>query len=95
MARNEAGLVRSSMMDSIAKAKAEPKVVDHIRVHPKMGGGVRVEHHHTSMEHPPKVHNFGKDAGEAFADHIMKHTGMAWEGDTGTGSGNDVEKEGT
>ena len=95
MARNSAGLVRSSMMDEISKAKAAPKVLDHIRVHPRMGGGVRVEHHHTSMEHEPKIHNFGKDQGDAFADHMMKHSGMSWAGDDGQGLGNDVDKEGT
>jgi hypothetical protein len=95
MARNEAGLVRSSMMDTIAKAKAAPKVLDHIRVHPRMGGGVMVEHHHTSPEHAPKVHNFAAHDGEKFADHMMKHTGMSWGGDEGTGAGNDVDKVGT
>lgn len=95
MARNEAGLVRSSMMDTIAKAKAAPKVLDHIRVHPRMGGGVRVEHHHTSMEHEPKVYNFGQNDGEAFADHLLKRSGMSWGGDDGQGLGNDVDKAGT
>ena len=95
MARNEAGLVRSSMMAEINKAKAAPKVVEHIRVHPRMGGGVRVEHHHTSYEHPPKIHNFSKDEGEKFTDHMMKHTGMSWAGEEGDHPGNDVDKEGT
>lgn len=53
-----------------------PKVIEHMRVHPKMGGGVTVAHHYTSMEHEPKSHNFGPEQGPAFHEHMAKFAGM-------------------
>ena len=77
---------RSSVAEMpVGKApKKPPKVLEHIRIHPSMGGGVRVEHHHTSYEHPPEIHEFGAKEGGKFHDHIDKHTGMSWDaGDEG------------
>lgn len=59
-----------------AKMKKPPKVIDHIRIHPKMGGGVMVAHHYTSMEHEPKQHEFGMTDGSGFQKHIAAVTGM-------------------
>ena len=54
-----------------------PKVLSHIQIHPVMGGGVRVERHHThGMDHPPIIENFRQGESKAFHIHLSKHTGM-------------------
>ncbi len=58
------------------KPKTSPKVIDHIRIHPRMGGGAIVAHHYTSMEHEPKVHSFGMTDGSGFHEHLATVTGM-------------------
>lgn len=66
------------------KMKKPPKVIEHIRIMPKMGGGVTVAHHYTSMEHAPKTQDFGMTDGSAFHEHLATHTGMPMgnEGET-------------
>lgn len=82
------GMVRST--EHMRNKKA---VLHHLEVHPHMGGGVRVEHHHTEPGiHPPKVHHFGPDDGTKFHDHMEEHTGMSWS--DGSHEGNEVDKEG-
>ncbi len=65
-------------------AKSVPKVLEHIRIMPKMGGGVTVAHHYSSYEHEPKMHEFGMTDGSGFHEHIATHTGMPMdsEGET-------------
>ena len=73
--------------DSVAHGKgiekggvrSMPKVLEHMRVHPQLGGGVRVEHHYTHFEHPPTVHEFGPQEGSKFHSHMTQHTGMAMQ----------------
>lgn len=62
-----------------SKAKKAPKVLHHLELHPEMGGGVRVEHHHAGYEHKMESKSFGEDEGPEFHKHIAKHTGMAHE----------------
>ena len=71
--------------DKTPKMKA-PKVVEHMRIHPAMGGGVTVAHHFTSMEHEPEVHKFGADQGMAFHEHMATHTGMPMDSEGETNS---------
>lgn len=86
-------MIRSAeMMRSKGAPKMPAKVMSHMTVHPQMGGGVRVEHHFTSHHHEPAVKTFGKEQGEAFADHMMAKTGMSWH--DGAGDGNEINKEG-
>lgn len=77
----------SAMTQPKGKKPTKPaKVVDHIRIHPQMGGGVTVAHHYTSIEHEPAVHNFGMTDGSGFHKHIASVTGMPMdaEGETAT-----------
>jgi hypothetical protein len=90
---NKGGLARAAQMPMEPKVKKPKKVLEHIRIHPSMGGGVRVEHHFTSYEHPMELHEFGKGDGEKFRDHIEDHTGMSWNDDMG--NKNDVDKAGS
>lgn len=62
------------------KAQAK-KVLHHLEVHAKFGGGHRVEHHFDNSGsiggfHEPEIHEFNADAGPAALDHIRKHAGM-------------------
>jgi hypothetical protein len=61
------------------KGKQEPaaKELDHMRVTPGENGGVSIEHHFTSMEHPPEMHVFGASEGKEAAAHFMKHSRMS------------------
>ena len=79
--RNYSGGMSAAAAMPMGKAPKEvPKVLHHLEVHPQFGGGVHVHHVHTEPHiHPPKVHKFAADAGEKFADHIMKHSGMSYE----------------
>lgn len=63
--------------------KLPKKVLDHIRISPRMGGGVTAMHHYDSYQHEPKPHEFGADKGKEFAAHMQEHTGM----DMGAGEG--------
>ena len=56
--------------------KRTPKVLSHIEIKPKMGGGHIITHHYTSYQHEPKPHNFGPDDGERAMKHIAKHAGL-------------------
>ena len=52
------------------------KVLDHIEIHPRMGGGHVVKHAYTSYEHEPESINFNADgtrAGKGGGEHIMQH----------------------
>jgi len=61
-----------------SKKPMPPKVLAEMRIKPKMGGGVSVEHHYTSPEHEPTTHNFGMTDGSGFQKHIATHTGMPY-----------------
>ena len=61
------------------RARKAPKVLHHLEVHPKMGGGVRVEHHYNSYEHKAEPYNFAEDEGGKFHAHMAKHTGLQHE----------------
>lgn len=91
MARTAEGLIRSTEM--AGQRKLPKKILDHIRVMPSLGGGVRVEHHHTSFDHPPEHHEFKPQDAEKFYTHMEKHTGLSW--DDGAQNENQVEKAGT
>lgn len=62
------------------KPKARAKVLDHLEIHPQLGGGHIVKHHYTSYEHDPKEVKFNKDGksqgGEHVVDHLVKHAGL-------------------
>lgn len=69
--------VESAVGQMAAKTPKKPaKILDHIRIMPKMGGGVHVEHHYTSGMHEPKVHSFGMTDGSGFKNHLQTFTGM-------------------
>ena len=67
-----------SIQEAAKRSKA-PKVLSHMEIHPQMGGGVRVEHHYSSYEHKPSMHEFAEDEGAKFHAHMTKHTGLAHE----------------
>ena len=56
--------------------KKAVKMLDHMRVSPRMGGGVTVEHHFKDYEHKPEPHQFGPEDGAGFHAHMSKHTGL-------------------
>jgi hypothetical protein len=62
-----------------SKAKRAPKVLHHLEIHPQMGGGVRVEHHHADYQHKMEPHEFEEHEGTKFHEHLTKHTGLAHE----------------
>ena len=63
-----------------SKAKKSRKVLDHLELHPKMGGGHIVKHVYTSYEHEPKEHHFNElgksQGGEHIMAHLAKHAGL-------------------
>jgi hypothetical protein len=58
------------------KAKKSPKVLDHLEIHPRLGGGHIIEHHYTGYQHEKESHKFSEDQGERAMKHIAKHAGL-------------------
>jgi hypothetical protein len=56
------------------------KTVDHLELHPKMGGGHIVKHVYTGYDHEPKEVHFNEDGksqgGEHIMAHLTKHAGL-------------------
>ncbi len=68
---------------STPKRKATKKTLDHLELHPKMGGGTIVKHVYTNYEHEPMEVHFdedgkreGKGGGEHILNHLKKHGGL-------------------
>jgi hypothetical protein len=63
-----------------SKSKKPPKVLSHLEIHPRMGGGHIVKHVYSSYEHPSKEVHFNEDGkakgGEHIMSHLAKHAGL-------------------
>ena len=59
-----------------AAERKPPKVFSHMTVTPGENGGVNVEHHFTSYEHPSEHFPFGPSEGKEAMDHIAQHAGI-------------------
>jgi hypothetical protein len=70
-----------------SKKARTPKVLDHLEIHPKLGGGHIVRHVYTGYEHDPKSVEFNKTGiakgGEHIASHLAKHAGLPTGGPKG------------
>ena len=62
-----------------ARPKKAQKVLSHMEVKPRLGGGVHVIHHYTDYHHDPKPYEFAEGEGAKFHAHMAKHTGMKHE----------------
>jgi hypothetical protein len=62
------------------KKKTPKKTLDHLELHPKLGGGHIVKHVYSGYEHDPKEIQFNKDGksqgGEHVVAHLAKHGGL-------------------
>lgn len=62
------------------KPKRGKKTLDHIEIHPKMGGGHIVKHVYTDYQHEPKEVHFNEEGksqgGEHILSHLSKHAGL-------------------
>jgi hypothetical protein len=62
---------------SATKAPGKPpKMLESLRVIPGEKGGVNIEHHFTSYEHPAEHFPFGATEGKQALDHIAEHAGI-------------------
>lgn len=66
-----------------SKPKRGKQVLDHLEVHPKLGGGHIVKHVYQGYEHEPKSVEFNEEGkgpgGEHVASHLAKHGGLPVE----------------
>lgn len=76
-----------------SKPKAKAKVLAHLEVGPRMGGGHIVRHVYTSYQHEPMEVHFGEDGkrvgkggGEHIVSHLIKHAGLPSIGGAEPGS---------
>lgn len=81
-----------------SKPKKGPKSLDHLEIHPKLGGGHIVRHVYSGYEHEPKEVKFNKDGksqgGEHIQTHLDKHAGLpAYEHEAESGSNHEIEGE--
>ena len=62
------------------KPKSKAKVLDHLEIHPQLGGGHIVKHVYTDYSHDPKEVKFNKagksQGGEHVVAHLTKHGGL-------------------
>lgn len=59
-----------------ARAKKSPKVLDHLEIHPRMGGGHNIEHHYQGYQHDKETKEFEEHEGDKAMKHIAKHAGL-------------------
>lgn len=80
------------------KAKKSPKTLDHLEIHPQLGGGHVVKHVYSGYDHEAKEYKFNESGkakgGEHIVSHLMKHGGLPpMEGAEGNGSETEQEIE--
>jgi hypothetical protein len=63
-------------LQSSARDRKPPKVLEDIRIKKGENGGHVIEHHFTSYEHKPEVYPFGAGQGKEAAAHLNEHMGM-------------------
>jgi hypothetical protein len=61
-----------AVAESTARKKG-PKTLDHLEIHPQLGGGHIVKHVYTGYEHDAKEVKFNADGKSQGGEHIMKH----------------------
>lgn len=63
-----------------SKPKKGAKVLAHLEIHPKLGGGHIVKHVYEGYDHEAKSVKFNEQGksqgGEHIADHLAKHAGL-------------------
>lgn len=81
--------------ETSAAKKRSKKTLDHIEIHPKMGGGHIVKHSYSGYDHEPKEVQFNADGnaagGEHILSHLQKHAGLPGLERTAEPGGSEVE----
>jgi hypothetical protein len=71
-----------------SKPKRAPKVLDHLEISPRLGGGHVIKHVYTGYSNDPKEYQFNKDGvakgGEHISSHLAKHAGLSKAGENGS-----------
>jgi len=70
---------------AIVEAAAEKmpkgkKVLAHLEIHPRMGGGHTVRHVYAGYQHEPKEYSFKESEGKKAVAHIARHAGLPMGG---------------
>lgn len=58
------------------RTERKQNTLDHIEIHPKLGGGHIVKHVYTGYSAEPKEQSFSQKENKSFAAHLAKHTGV-------------------
>lgn len=85
--------------ESSSPKKKSRKTVDHLELHPQLGGGHIVKHVYSGYEHDPKEVKFNAEGksqgGEHVMAHLAKHGGLpAMAAGEGSGEAEGEEEEG-
>lgn len=87
------GIVAAETKDS---PKKPAKVLAHLELHPKLGGGSIVKHVYTSYQHDSQEVHFNKagtaKGGEHVVAHLIKHGGLPAQS-SNTGASEEEEEE--
>ena len=81
--------------------KRRPKTLDHLEIHPQLGGGHVVKHVYTDYAHDTKEVKFNEDGksqergahGEHILHHLTKHAGLPPMSAVGAGDATEEEEE--
>jgi hypothetical protein len=62
------------------KPRKSPQTLDHLELHPQLGGGHIVKHVYSGYGHQPKEYKFNEEGvakgGEHIVAHLVKHAGL-------------------
>jgi hypothetical protein len=77
--------------------KKSPKTLDHLELHPQLGGGHLVKHVYSGYDHEPKEYKFNANGksqgGEHIVRHLVKHGGLPAMTSADGGNGDETEHE--
>lgn len=79
------------------KEKRQPKTLDHLEIHPQLGGGHVIKHVYSGYQHDAmdvKFNAAGKaKGGEHITAHLAKHAGIPAMTSSDGGNGDETEQE--
>ena len=59
-----------------AKSKKGRKALEHLEVHPVLGGGHMIKHVYSGYGHEPKEYKFKPSEGAKALAHVARHAGL-------------------
>lgn len=76
-------MARTAIIEASAERMPKgKKVLAHLEIHPRMGGGHTVKHVYAGYQHEPKDYAFKESEGTKAMAHIARHAGLPVSGES-------------